>query len=142
MAYSVGNNSIKDYLLALAVFVLAASVLKIFKFVIVKKLKNVVTKTRTELDDLLIKIIDNVGWPVYLLLSLYLALNYLRMPGFIEAFMHFALLVAVAYYVDTGDYNKYMDIQEEINFAIKERFEKKGIEFAFPTQTIFLNNGK
>jgi small-conductance mechanosensitive channel len=42
------------------------------------------------------------------------------------------------YYVLTPDYNKYMDIQQEINMKIKESFEKDSIEFAFPTQTIFL----
>jgi len=38
----------------------------------------------------------------------------------------------------TADYIKYMDTQQEINFAIKEAFEKEGIEMAFPTQTVFL----
>jgi small-conductance mechanosensitive channel len=32
-----------------------------------------------------------------------------------------------------------MDIQEEINLQIKEGFEKENIEFAYPTQKIFLN---
>jgi len=41
--------------------------------------------------------------------------------------------------VESNDYNKYMDIQQAANFAIKERFEREGIEFAYPTQTIFLN---
>jgi small-conductance mechanosensitive channel len=45
----------------------------------------------------------------------------------------------VVYYMDTDDYVKYMDTQQEINFAILEAFEKKGIEMPFPTQTIFLN---
>ena len=45
----------------------------------------------------------------------------------------------VAYYVNTGDYNKYMDAQQEINLAIKEKFEKEGIEFAYPTRTIYMN---
>ena len=35
---------------------------------------------------------------------------------------------------------KYMDIQQEINFQLKEAFEKQGIEFAYPTQTVFLAN--
>jgi small-conductance mechanosensitive channel len=39
----------------------------------------------------------------------------------------------------SGDYNKYMDIQQEINFVIKEEFEKRGIEFAYPTQTLFID---
>jgi small-conductance mechanosensitive channel len=32
-----------------------------------------------------------------------------------------------------------MDIQQEINLAIMEEFTKRGIEFAYPTQTLFLN---
>jgi small-conductance mechanosensitive channel len=38
------------------------------------------------------------------------------------------------------DYNLYMDIQQKINFEIKESFEKEGIEFAYPTRTIFVNS--
>ncbi|MFC1599390.1 mechanosensitive ion channel family protein, partial [Candidatus Omnitrophota bacterium] len=51
----------------------------------------------------------------------------------------FSLVLEVVYYVLTGDYNKYMDIQQSINFAIKEEFEKRGIEFAYPTQTLYVN---
>ena len=51
----------------------------------------------------------------------------------------FSLVFEVVYYVLSRDYNKYMDIQQEINFAIKEAFEKQGIEFAYPTQTLYLN---
>ncbi|MFQ6002902.1 MAG: mechanosensitive ion channel family protein [Candidatus Zixiibacteriota bacterium] len=51
----------------------------------------------------------------------------------------FSLIFEVVYYVLSRDYNKYMDIQQEINFAIKEEFEKRGIEFAYPTQTLYLS---
>jgi small-conductance mechanosensitive channel len=51
----------------------------------------------------------------------------------------FNLIFEVVYYVLSSDYNKYMDIQQEINFLIKEEFEKRKIEFAFPTQTVYLN---
>jgi small-conductance mechanosensitive channel len=44
----------------------------------------------------------------------------------------------IVYYVLAPDYNLYMDIQQAINFAIFERFESEGIEFAFPTRTVFL----
>ncbi|PIW67370.1 MAG: mechanosensitive ion channel protein MscS, partial [Candidatus Omnitrophica bacterium CG12_big_fil_rev_8_21_14_0_65_42_8] len=50
----------------------------------------------------------------------------------------FALIFEIVYYVRGSDYNKYMDIQQEINFAIKERFEADGIEFAYPTQTLYI----
>ena len=32
-----------------------------------------------------------------------------------------------------------MDIQQEINLKMKEEFEKRGIEFAYPTQTLYMN---
>jgi small-conductance mechanosensitive channel len=56
-----------------------------------------------------------------------------------KKFGDFSLDHEVAYYVNTADYNKYMDIQQKINLTLKEEFEKEGIEFAYPTQTIFLN---
>jgi len=51
----------------------------------------------------------------------------------------FSLVFEVVYYVMSRDYNIYMDIQQEINFAIKKEFETRGIEFAYPTQTLYLN---
>ncbi|MCW4005489.1 MAG: mechanosensitive ion channel family protein [Candidatus Bathyarchaeota archaeon] len=53
-------------------------------------------------------------------------------------FADFSLKIEVVYYVTVSDYTKYMDIQQAINFGIKEAFEKEGIEMAFPTQTIYL----
>ncbi|MCE5330216.1 mechanosensitive ion channel family protein [bacterium] len=51
----------------------------------------------------------------------------------------FSLNYEVVYFIDTSDYNVYMDIQQEINLKIKEVFEKEKIEFAYPTQSIILN---
>jgi len=51
----------------------------------------------------------------------------------------FSLVFEVVYYVMSNDYTKYMNIQEQINFRIHEEFEKRKIEFAYPTQTLFLN---
>ena len=50
----------------------------------------------------------------------------------------FSLNFEIVYYVLSSDYNKYMDIQQAINLTIYEEFEKRGIEFAYPTQTLFM----
>ena len=50
----------------------------------------------------------------------------------------FSLNFEVVYFIDSSDYNKYMDIQQQINFGIAEAFEKEKIEIALPTQTIYL----
>jgi len=56
-----------------------------------------------------------------------------------KEFGPYSLNFEIVYYMKTRDYIKYMDTQQAINFAIKEAFEKEGIEIAFPTQTIYLN---
>jgi small-conductance mechanosensitive channel len=49
-----------------------------------------------------------------------------------------ALTFESVYYVLGPDYNTYMDIQQAINLHIHERFEQEDIEFAYPTQTLFV----
>lgn len=51
----------------------------------------------------------------------------------------FSLNFEVVYFVESSDYNIYMDIQQRINLSIFEAFEQRGIEFAYPTQTLFLS---
>jgi small-conductance mechanosensitive channel len=51
----------------------------------------------------------------------------------------FALIFEVVYYVLSADYNEYMDIQQAINLKVYEDFDANGIEFAYPTQTLYIN---
>jgi small-conductance mechanosensitive channel len=54
----------------------------------------------------------------------------------------FSLNFEVVYLIKSSEYVKYLDIQQTINYAIIEAFEKEHIELAFPTQTILVNQGK
>lgn len=53
-------------------------------------------------------------------------------------FGDFSLNFVVVYHVLNREYKDYMNVQQAINFGIKEAFEQAKIEMAFPTQTIFL----
>ena len=44
----------------------------------------------------------------------------------------------VVYNVLSGDYAKYMDVQQAINFRIYEAFEQMGVAFAYPTRTLYM----
>jgi len=48
----------------------------------------------------------------------------------------------VVYFVDSPEYVLYMDIQENINLAIFRRFAEEGIEFAYPTRTIYVQRAQ
>jgi small-conductance mechanosensitive channel len=50
-----------------------------------------------------------------------------------------ALAFEVAYYVLSSDFNRYMDIQQEINLNLMQEFAARGISFAYPTQTLFVH---
>ena len=45
----------------------------------------------------------------------------------------------VVYYINTPDFNAYMDAQQMINLALCRGFAERGIEFAYPTRTLYIN---
>jgi small-conductance mechanosensitive channel len=59
-----------------------------------------------------------------------------------QTYGDFALIFEVVYYVLSADYNEYMDIQQAINLKIYDDFVADGIEFAYPTQTLYVNQAK
>ncbi|PRY09960.1 small-conductance mechanosensitive channel [Pontibacter ummariensis] len=78
-----------------------------------------------------------------------------RIPGVLKAVVqqqdlvefdraHFAsygdssLDFEVVYYVLSSDYNKYMDVQQAINLGIFQEFHRMGVEFAYPTRTLYV----
>ena len=59
--------------------------------------------------------------------------------GHFQSYGDFSLNFEFVYFVLSSEYNKYMDIQQSINLKVYEEFEKLGIEFAYPTQTLFVS---
>ena len=59
--------------------------------------------------------------------------------GHFTAFGASSLDFEFVYYVAGSDYTKYRDIQQAINLAIFETFENMQVEFAYPTQTLFIS---
>ncbi|MGB5105925.1 MAG: mechanosensitive ion channel family protein [Candidatus Zixiibacteriota bacterium] len=55
-------------------------------------------------------------------------------------FGNFSIDFEVVYYVLDRDYNRYMDIQQQINIDVFQSFKAEGIEFAYPTQSLYLKN--
>lgn len=49
-----------------------------------------------------------------------------------------ALEFEVVYWVLSADYTVFMDVQQAVNFAVFRGFEEEGIEFAYPSQTLYV----
>lgn len=58
-----------------------------------------------------------------------------------KAYGDYALTFEVVYFMLDADYSIYMDTQQAINLAIYRRFAQEGIEFAYPTRTLFVHGG-
>lgn len=57
---------------------------------------------------------------------------------FFSGFNDSSLNLMMLYWYHPPDYWKYMAFSEQVNFLILERFNAEGIEFAFPSQTVYL----
>ncbi|MFH1224971.1 MAG: mechanosensitive ion channel family protein [Candidatus Diapherotrites archaeon] len=55
---------------------------------------------------------------------------------YFSEFKDFSLDIFLIYYIE--DLDNWMRVKSNVNFAIKEAFDKNKIDFAFPTQTIYM----
>jgi small-conductance mechanosensitive channel len=58
--------------------------------------------------------------------------------GHFSAFGPSSLNFEFVYYILSSDYIMYVDRQQAIYLSIFREFEARGIEFAYPTQTLFI----
>jgi small-conductance mechanosensitive channel len=59
--------------------------------------------------------------------------------GHFASFGDFSLIFEFVYFILDQEYVQYMETQQKINLRIYEEFEKQGIHFAYPTQTLYVN---
>ncbi len=100
----INYNEIDSYFKALIIFVISISILRIFKFVVIKKLKKIAEKTETKYDDIVIDMMDKIGWPFYILVALYITFHYLESLQFalsyeIKTILYYIIITIVVYYV-------------------------------------------
>ncbi|RIL06774.1 MAG: hypothetical protein DCC75_10585 [Proteobacteria bacterium] len=55
-----------------------------------------------------------------------------------SAFGDSALMFEIVYFVRSKEMRDYMDTQQSLNLAIMRLFQELGVEFAYPTRTVFL----
>ncbi len=53
-------------------------------------------------------------------------------------FGDFALMFEIVYYVESSDYAVFMDLQQQFNLELMDKFSELGIEFAYPTQVQYV----
>ena len=57
---------------------------------------------------------------------------------YFNEFNDWSLNIYMSYWVKPADYWLYQEVNERVNLEMMKRFEAEGIEFAFPSQTLYL----
>ena len=56
----------------------------------------------------------------------------------LEKFNDSSIDILVLCFTSTRDWDKYLEIKEDLGLFIKEKMENLGLSFAFPTRSIFI----
>jgi len=95
------ENSMRDYLYALAVFLFVSSVLKIIKSLILIRIKKLIDKTKIDYDDVVFNLLTNVfKWPVIFLIAINIAVKFITINQTYKSVVYvFTLFIAIFYLV-------------------------------------------
>lgn len=91
-----GNNGY-TYLKATLIFIGLLILLKIFREIILAKLKKLAQKTQTDFDNVLIDIFRTIKPPFYLLASLYISIKTLVIPSLVIKIINILFIIAIIY---------------------------------------------
>ena len=117
-SYNLLNNSVESWLIALAVFIGAWIVLKLFYLFGLSRLKHLSKKTDTQVDDLIIDGLRAIKWPFYIIVALYMAHFFVTLPFWASRAIFLIFLVAVVYYVIRF-------LERLVNYGVKKIIEIK-----------------
>lgn len=121
------GNAVKDWGIAIGVFIGVYILVKIFEYLLVRYLKNLATKTKTQVDDFLIEVIHTSVVPMAYFGGVYLGMRYLSFSENVYNVTHIALLVVFTFYVlriiisaVRFSVYSYLDKQEEADVKKKQ----------------------
>lgn len=94
-----GDNTYLDVFIAIAVFLGLLILLKIFQIIILARLRKIALRTKTDFDDVLIKIFQQIKPPFYVLISLWTAVQFLTLPKLAAQIIKVIFLITLIYEV-------------------------------------------
>jgi small-conductance mechanosensitive channel len=93
------GNSLQQYLIALAIVALGLLFLRLFRKIILNRLKAWTAHTDTKLDDYLVNGFEKFGLPVLNILVVYFSLSYLTLSEKANKVVHAVLVVVITFYL-------------------------------------------
>lgn len=93
------NNTLRDWVISFGIVVFSFLLLRLFRSIVIKKIKTYAAGTKTTIDDYLVAVIQSSVMPLLYILAVYLGLRYIQIPGKIADAVHVALLLIVTFFI-------------------------------------------
>lgn len=113
------SNTVEDYIVAAIAFIFFLVLFKIFQVIILNRLKKLAKRTKTDVDDTFIQIIQSVRPPFYFFLALYLALYFLTITAIVQKVINIVLIIWITYQVVIA-------VQILIDYIVKKQVGEDG----------------
>ena len=97
--YQILGNTVGDFIGATIAFIVFLFVFKIFQFVILRRLGILAEKTKTDIDDTLVKIVKSLRPPFYSFIAFYFAVQFLTLSSTLSKVLDSLLVIWVVYQV-------------------------------------------
>lgn len=93
------GNSIRDYIIAAGIIIVGIILLKIIKRIVLVRFRQFAKNTATDIDDLLLKLIEKCILPLCYTFLVYFGLKVLTLPEQLIRVLHVVLVVLVVFFV-------------------------------------------
>lgn len=93
------GNTVKAYLIAIGIIVIGFIILRIIRTIVLRKLQRVAKKTESDIDDVLMRIINRGVLPLLYLGLIYSAVMTLNLSPFLSKALHVAMVVILVFFV-------------------------------------------
>jgi len=113
----ISNHWFFDYFVAFIVFLISILILRLFEKFVIHGLRKFTKRTEFSFDDVIAAMLDSIGWPLYILIALYVSFRYVNLPEIVSQYFPTLLYIVVAFYIAKA-------ISVLIDFISKKTLEK------------------
>jgi small-conductance mechanosensitive channel len=93
------NNPLREWAICIGIIVFSLIILRLLKFVVIKKIRAFSMRTKTTFDDFLVEVIQSSVMPLLYVLAIFSALKYINLPGKAADVIRVAMLFIVTFFV-------------------------------------------
>lgn len=97
--YTILGNTVRDWAIAFGIIIGSFILIRILKYIIIKRLRNYAASTKTTFDDFVISILQSSVVPVLYILAVYIGLKYLSFPDKFRNIENAAVMVIITFFV-------------------------------------------